>query len=257
MTKTIEKLEATAQLDRAAAALGDALAKVQDISQVKGSTVRQEEMVESLAKCLQHVFALKSVGLVSKESRDHIRSAMARLRSTLTLLQTITSDDPAMGDTLRMTARSLAVLYPVSMLIEQLSQSESMPRRTGTPSSSPAFEGGVSRDRRSTLRQSVEVDIGLHSGTNFFTGFSEDISSGGLFLSTYDMLPIGAKVNVNFSLPAGPILSVNGVVRWVRELNEMTPEMMPGMGIQFESLSAEEAELINRYMSDIPPMFYE
>lgn len=255
MTKTIEKLEATAQLDRAATALGDALAEAQEITSSKGS--RHMEMTETLAKCLQHVFELTKAGLVAKESPGHIRSSMSRLRTAMTLLQTTSISAPGIERTMRMTARSLALLYPVSTLIEQLAEMHDSSERPDLPSSPPMMRDETYRERRSTLRQIVEVEIGMYADTNFFTGFSADVSSGGLFISTYDVLSIGTKLNLNFALPTGPILSVNGVVRWVREFNEMSPEIMPGMGVQFEHLSSEDAELINRHMSEIPPMFYE
>ena len=254
MTKTIEKLEAAAQLDRAVAALGEALEKAQGIDTSEQTAPHIERMTEMLAESLRHVYGLKTAGLVSKDSLASIRSAMSRLRSAMTQLQTGGPLSQAAEGALRMTARTLALLYPVFTLIEQLADARNS-RPSGPPSSPPPADS-EHRERRSTLRCIVEVDIGLHADTNFFTGFSADVSAGGLFVSTYDVLPIGTKVNVNFSLPAGPILSINGMVRWVRELNEMTPEVMPGMGIQFENLAAEDAELINRYMSDIPPMFY-
>ncbi len=253
MTSTIEKQKATAQLDRAIAALRDALKNAQEIAPIGNTDSPSEKTISALTETLQHVSALKTEDLTSPKSRGHIRSSMPRLKSVMALLQAASSSSPAEQDTLRLIARTLALLYPVSTLIEQLADRETPPRRSSIPAPYPDAEY---RERRSTLRRLVELDIGLHADTNFFTGFSADVSSGGLFVSTYDVLPIGTRINVNFSLPAGPILSVNGVVRWVREFNEMSPEVMPGMGIQFEGLSAEEAELISRYMSDIPPMFY-
>ena len=130
-----------------------------------------------------------------------------------------------------------------------------MPAERATGISSAGRTDGI--ERRTTPRRQIEVDIGIHSGTNFFTGFSQDISSGGLFVATYDVLPIGAKINVNFQLPDGPVLSLDGTVRWVREYNETVPDVEPGMGIQFEDISAEGSVAINRFMEQNQPIFYD
>ena len=53
---------------------------------------------------------------------------------------------------------------------------------------------------------------------------------------------MGAKVNVNFSLHYGPVFSVDGTVRWLREFNEFTPDVVPGMGIQFDNLTDDEVD---------------
>jgi uncharacterized protein (TIGR02266 family) len=114
----------------------------------------------------------------------------------------------------------------------------------------------IHEDRRSFHRRIVHVDIGIHSDTNFFTGFIQDISNGGLFIATYDVLTIGTELNVNFRLPDGPVLSLDGVVRWVREYNETT-EVEPGMGIQFENLSPNDSKSINDFILKHPPIFYD
>ena len=93
--------------------------------------------------------------------------------------------------------------------------------------------------------------------TNFFTGFSQDISTGGIFIATFDILAMGARLNVNFTVPGGPVLSVDGVVRWVREYNETTPDVEPGMGVQFEGLNADDQGAINKFMEQNPPIFFD
>ena len=121
----------------------------------------------------------------------------------------------------------------------------------------PTPRPGKKSERRKSGRRAMEVDIGIHSETNFFTGFSMDISSGGLFVSTYDVLPVGTELNVNFSLPHGPVLSLDGTVNWVREYNSTQPDQAPGMGIRFTHISREDEEHINRYISQHDPLFYD
>ena len=111
--------------------------------------------------------------------------------------------------------------------------------------------------RRSLQRVAIEADIGFQSDNNFFTGFSEDISEGGLFISTYDFKAIGTDIDVNFTLPSGHTVIAKGVVRWVREVNPLTPDMLPGMGVQFIDLGADDKSAIETFLSQRAPMFYD
>ena len=113
------------------------------------------------------------------------------------------------------------------------------------------------RERRVAVRREVEIEIGIQSDTNFYTGFSCDISSGGLFVATYDVPAIGTAVNVNFRLPGGPVMSLDGAVRWVRDLDPRDPDMVPGMGVAFAVLTPDQARAINAFLAVRQPIFYE
>ncbi len=112
-------------------------------------------------------------------------------------------------------------------------------------------------ERRRAPRAAVEAEIGFQSDTNFYTGLSEDISTGGLFLATFNLRPIGSVLNVNFTLPGGHFISVDGIVRWVREYNELNSDASPGMGIQFENLGASEKDAIDAFIQQRTTLFYE
>jgi uncharacterized protein (TIGR02266 family) len=103
----------------------------------------------------------------------------------------------------------------------------------------------------------IEADIGFQSDNNFFTGFSEDISTGGIFIATYDNRPIGSRLAINFTLPDGHLVSAVGVVRWLREHNDSTPDVQPGMGVQFTGLSDDDRHRINSFLGVREPMFYD
>ena len=104
---------------------------------------------------------------------------------------------------------------------------------------------------RKSIRVNLKVEIDIHSETNFYTGFSENISSGGIFIATHFPAKIGEKVPLVFKLPNSPrSLEVVGTVRWFREYNPFTPNISPGMGLLFEELSEEDAEIINEYITE-------
>lgn len=120
----------------------------------------------------------------------------------------------------------------------------------------PATPRSVEAERREYERRNLVVEIGVYSETNFYSGFSEDISEGGIFVSTYDLRPIGSRVNLEFVLPGGYEVKCSGEVRWVKDPTD-TMEVKPGMGVQFEELSDEDLEAIKEFVSNRSPIFHE
>lgn len=178
-----------------------------------------------------------------------VNSAMNHLREGLAELQQNTQHSEILEETMKTIAKTLAILYPISKFGES-----KMPANPAQPRESVPQH---IKDRRRAPRMAIEAEVGFQSDTNFFMGFSEDVSTGGLFISTYDIRPIGAILNLNFTLPDGHLISVDGVVRWVREYNETTPDTSPGMGIQFDGLSPEDKEAIEMFIEQRPALFYD
>jgi len=111
-------------------------------------------------------------------------------------------------------------------------------------------------DARRNGRVRMHTSIDMRSDSNFFTGFSLDISEGGVFIATVDAVPRGTQVELDFTLPGGRPMKVTGVVRWVREANPRTPELMPGVGVQFTGLPPEVASAIASFVTTRDPMFF-
>jgi uncharacterized protein (TIGR02266 family) len=136
------------------------------------------------------------------------------------------------------------------------------------PGSAPP-EPTSDTDRRAQPRFDVSVTVTLFGDHNFYLGLSENISEGGLFVRTQNILPIGSTIRIEFSLPTSAVpLSLAGEVRWVRSPNACHPEhenfgsggddsIKPGMGIQFQQVSPETARAIARFMKHRQPDFYE
>jgi len=119
--------------------------------------------------------------------------------------------------------------------------------------SSPAPVPGSERRKSSRIPMQTEVD--LSSDTNFYSGFSTDLSDGGLFVATCNVAEIGTEVDLAFTLPTGQRIESRGVVRWVREFNDRTPEVFPGVGIEFVDTKPSTREAIQAFMRTREPMF--
>jgi len=109
-------------------------------------------------------------------------------------------------------------------------------------------------DTRTAHRQIIEIEVGISSQSNFYVGFTENLSASGVFVATYAAKPIGARVDVSLAFPNGDKLAVTGVVRWLREA---TTDGWPGIGVQFEGLTPDDEGKIRKFLSLRDPLFYD
>jgi uncharacterized protein (TIGR02266 family) len=110
--------------------------------------------------------------------------------------------------------------------------------------------------KRVRVRVRMQAAIDLHSDSNFYTGFSTNISEGGIFVATVDAPPRGAMVELRFCLPNGKRIDVRGEIRWSREVNDKTPDIFPGVGVQFIDLAPEAQAEIRAFVAEREPMFF-
>lgn len=111
--------------------------------------------------------------------------------------------------------------------------------------------------RRQAPRVDLEVEVGFNDHNNFYVGFSENISEGGLFVATYDLKPVGTEMAVKFTLPDGTEIDTVGVVRWIRDPhNNVDSEVPPGLGVQFHELTEAQKASIREFTNLQAPMFY-
>ena len=106
-------------------------------------------------------------------------------------------------------------------------------------------------NRRKTYRLESQVRVTSHSETNFFTGFTENITDGGLFICTAQPQPVGTIVDFDLVVQEGeePI-PVTGIVRWVRATPPGQGHTPPGMGIQFIGLSPLNMARLQKFISE-------
>jgi uncharacterized protein (TIGR02266 family) len=123
------------------------------------------------------------------------------------------------------------------------------------PSSPPtAAERESWSDTRIAHRQPIEIEVGISSQSNFYVGFTENLSASGVFVATYAAKPIGARVDVVLGFPDGEQMKLSGAVRWLREAST---DGWPGMGVQFEALAPVDEARIRKFLSLRDPLFYD
>jgi uncharacterized protein (TIGR02266 family) len=104
--------------------------------------------------------------------------------------------------------------------------------------------------------RNVETEVGFLTESNFFVGFENDLSDGGLFVSTYERMGVGTHVIVKFTLPDGHTVTARGEVVWGRLANEATPDAPPGVGVTLEGLTAVDMKSIRSFMAKRAPIFH-
>lgn len=210
-----------------------------------------ERVTEMIARAVGALFATEKSAADEPSAIAGIRQAMDYLGKTLEMLQNVTSHHPGISVATETIARTLAILYPVAKAQERASAMPPPPA-----AHRPSITERESHPSRRSARVALEADVGFQSESNFYTGFSEDLSDGGVFLATFNLLKLHSPVTVTFTLPDGHLVVAQGRVAWVREYNETTPDLSPGMGVQFEGLSDADMKSIRSFLRKRAPMFY-
>ncbi|HEX4351576.1 MAG TPA: PilZ domain-containing protein [Polyangiales bacterium] len=222
-------------------------------------------VAENIAGAVGALFEAEKAGS-DLDGKASVKFAMGSLSQTMALLQDVKSNHEGLTIATQTLAQVMSRLYPLSQVptlrpsaapgnlgtartvATSVVPGPAKPR--GTPSVRPAAPKIASGPR-----EKVEANVGATTETNFFVGFSGEISEGGVFIATYATLSIGALAEVLVTLPGNYQFTVPGVVRFVRDPMDMDSE--PGIGIQFEALSPDHRELILRFIRKRPPVFYD
>ena len=112
---------------------------------------------------------------------------------------------------------------------------------------------------RASERFDLEVKVDLESDHNFYTGLTQNISAGGLFIATHVLRKIGDRITLNFILPGSDkSVSVETEVRWIRENTALQKlDGSTGMGVRFIDLSPEASTAINKFLQSRDSLFYD
>lgn len=116
-----------------------------------------------------------------------------------------------------------------------------------TPRPAPAPD-----NRRQFERITLDANVDFGSPHNFYTGTADNISVGGLFVATRNLLPEGRTVTMRFSLPGTLRMDIEGIVAWRRLVADSTGPV--GLGLRFERVPDEARDEIERFIRQRLPM---
>jgi uncharacterized protein (TIGR02266 family) len=203
-----------------------------------------DKLAEHLAKAQGKLFPAAKLPSDSPGSVDMMRKAMDHLAQALKSLQDLNVDSDTVTVAAGSIAKALKTLHPTVKAAK-----DKAARNSIAPKPSRG-DGGA-------MRINVNTMLSMNTDHQFYTGFSEDIEDGGIFIATFEPKPMEAEVIVNFKLPGDIPVSAKGVVQFVRNYNPSTPEVAPGMGIKFTDIMPKDKKAIEKYLKSRTPMFYD
>lgn len=271
--------------------LGKALAALQEDPNIPPDVLA---VAQNIAQAVGALFEAERASS-EPDGKSCVKNALGSLSQTLALLQDVRGNHAGIQTATETLAKAMSLLFPLTTaptrhppapenaVAPAFPGAPAVPAasRPAPPPSPPpgtrdhldrghADRGHVDRghvdrghvdrghvDRGNVNREHVEANLGATTESNFYVGFSGEISQGGVFVSTYNILGKGEPVRVLITLPGNLSTEVNGHVRFVRDPMDMNADSEPGMGLAFEGLDAESRELILRFIRKRPPMFYD
>jgi uncharacterized protein (TIGR02266 family) len=233
-----------------------------------------ERAVEETASASSALYSAEAGSSTDEAAASYIHAAAESLQSAMAALVGLRERHPRFEVAAASMARTLALLYPVLQLTlrqrrgrlplgaisdsdaHELRTMASFPRAPAATGRFRAVSGfqGNERRVRGDKRVFVEVEIGLSTESHFYTGLSLDVSTGGVFVATYEPSPAGSAVALYFVLPDGYVVNAEGVVRWMRGATIDAP---PGMGVAFVRISEEALAKIASFCESRPPLYFE
>ncbi|MEM6955550.1 MAG: hypothetical protein AAF411_24510 [Myxococcota bacterium] len=243
--------------------LGKALAALQQDANIPQDVMA---VAENIAQAVGALFEAEKASS-EPDGKACVKKALGTLSQTLALLQDVRADHQGVQLATETLAQAMSALYPLTTLPSRLPPAnpasaadtvkDSIPAAPRAPAISSADLTPPPAPEGMETPQEVEANIGANTESNFYVGFSGEVSKGGVFLATYEVLPRGAKVNALVTLPGGFDFRTTGWVRFVRDPFDLNADSEPGMGIQFDQLDGQARELVMRFIRKRPPMFYD
>ena len=250
------------QAKSARESLGQALEALQSDSNIP------QDVLTVAQNCAQAVGALFDAENAKDETsgKAAVRNALGSLSQTLALLQDVRSQHSGISIATEAIAKVMSQLFPLTAQPSKAPAASPEATAKGAFSIPPAARVPGDAPRTSLRpapapyngpRANMEANIGATTASNFFVGFSGEISEGGVFIATYNILDRDAPVAVLITLPGGFETTINGRVRWSRDPLNFDDEAEPGVGVQFETLQNDTRELILRFIRKRAPIFYD
>lgn len=248
--------------------LGKALAALQEDPNIPPDVLA---VAQNIAQAVGALFEAEQA-TSEPDGKSCTKNALGSLSQTLALLQDVRQEHPGIQTATETIAKVMSLLFPLTTqpsrpppapegepaAVPLVPKASPAPQQPPAAPPSPAQPSPAPTAREHDVaREDIEANLGATTESNFYVGFSGEISQGGVFISTYNILPEGTPVRCLITLPGNLSTEVDGRVRFVRDPMDMASDSEPGMGVAFEGLSKEARELVLRFIRKRPPMFYD
>jgi len=104
-------------------------------------------------------------------------------------------------------------------------------------------------DGRLGRRVPIQLLVDYKADGNYLFDFCKDLGTGGVFIQTSKPLPMGAAIDLTFTIPdSKETLMTKGTVIWVQSPVTERKDLTPGMGVQFSGFSGEQRRLLEEFV---------
>ena len=104
---------------------------------------------------------------------------------------------------------------------------------------------GDPREKRRFRRAELRAQIDWGNDKAEYSGYTENISEGGVFVATTEPLAMGEPLDLRVALADGEALVIRTRVAWLRPGDD---DNAGGMGVQFVDLSDEMRDRIRKFV---------
>lgn len=97
------------------------------------------------------------------------------------------------------------------------------------------------------------MEVEFKTGDSFIKGESENISRGGIFIKSDELLPGGEKTFIKFVLdPELKPVEIESRVAWVQKSGEKYPaDVLSGMGVEFIDGDTDKKKIVGNFVRDL------
>lgn len=93
------------------------------------------------------------------------------------------------------------------------------------------------------------VEVKFRTTSSFLFAYSVNLSKGGIFLETDNLLPVGSELTLKLRIGTAGVYDVRGRVSWVRERSDEPGARPPGIGVQFHDLDDAIGSVIDQLVT--------
>ena len=113
--------------------------------------------------------------------------------------------------------------------------------------------------QRVPVADPVELRLEIEGDARFYTGFAQNISSGGLFVQTFTVPKVGTPLRLRFRVAGrDEPIEQPAVVAWTRSASDAANPDDVGFGARFLALPPDLVKLLDRVLAASGPHdFYE
>ena len=114
----------------------------------------------------------------------------------------------------------------------------------------------LAAEKRQAIRMKLHAQVNLKSESNFFMGFTENISEGGIFVATLSPPNMGESIELSVGVDGADAIDLKGIVRWHRTDDDGNPT---GCGVQFVGLTDDIRRTLEMLMLTLEkePLFHD